>query len=90
MASMPTVAELEERYKDPGDRRSLFDLLNLSMLLGDSIIKKDYQVPPPISSLIELTDYGQQTYDLLRKRGVPYHEARLLCLLEILPCRSAS
>ena len=83
MAESPNVRDLEDRYPDPGTRRTLFDYLNLSMLLGDSIIRKDYQVPPALGSAIQLTDYGQRTYDTLRKRSVPFQEARLLCLLEL-------
>ena len=83
MANPPGVRDLEERYPDPGIREKLFDYLNLSMILADSIIKKDYQVPPILGQLIQLTDYGQRTYQALRKRSVPYLEARLLCLLEV-------
>ena len=81
-ADQPSLGSLEAKYSDPEFKSGLFDLLNISTLLTWSIIKKDYQVPPALNPLIGLTDYGQQIYDQLRKR-VPFHEARLLCLLEM-------
>lgn len=78
----PSLDSLESSYSDPEFKRSLFDLLNISALLIDSTIKKDYQIPPALNGLIALSDYGQQIYDQLRKRA-PYHEARLLCFLEM-------
>ena len=81
-ADQPSLADLEATYSDPNWKSSFFDLINLSTLLSYSLVKKDYQVPPSLHSLIALTDYGQQIYDQLRKRA-PYHEARLLCFLEM-------
>jgi hypothetical protein len=78
----PSLESLEETYSSPDFKHALFDLLNISALLSGSIIKKDYQVPPALHGMIALTDYGQQIYDLLRKRA-PFHEARLLCFLEM-------
>lgn len=77
------MQDLQARFPETNDRRSLFDLLNVSMLLSDSIIKKDYQVPTAAATLIQLTEYGLRIFDALRKRQVPYHDARLICFLEI-------
>lgn len=83
MVQQPTLDELEGIYSDPVFRRGLFDLLNISNLLADSIIGKDYTVPPALHNQISLTEYGQKIYDQLRKRSVPFHEAKLLCFLEM-------
>lgn len=83
VANQASLSKLEDTYPDPSFRRTLFDLLNISMLLTDSIITKDYVVPPALHAMIGLTDYGQRVYDQMRKRGVPFHEARLLCFLEM-------
>lgn len=83
VAQQPTLGQLEEAYPDPSFRRNLFDLLSVSNLLADSIIGKDYVVPPALHNHIGLTDYGNKVYDQLRRRSVPFHEARLLCFLEM-------
>src|ERR1700730_6590036 len=77
-----TIEDLEERYPDPEFRRLLFRLLNIVILLRRTIIEKNYRVPPALHESIVLTEYGQSTYDQLRKRHVPYPEARMICLLE--------
>ena len=77
------VGQLEETYNDPDFRDKLFALLNISNFLADCIISKDYTVPPTLHTKIQLTDYGNKVYEQLRKRNVPYHEAKLLCFLEI-------
>ena len=81
MSDDPTVGELEERYPDPV-RRALFRLLNIVTVLRYSIIEKGYKVPPALHEAAKLTDYGQGVFELLRRRHVPYPEARLVCLLE--------
>lgn len=83
VVQQPSLGQLEDAYPDPDFRRSLFELLNISNLLADSIIAKDYAVPPALHNQIALTEYGQKIYDQLRRRSVPFHEAKLLCFLEM-------
>jgi hypothetical protein len=78
----PTLEELERQYAEPEVRMSIFRLLNIVILLSESIIEKGYRVPPALHDSLKLTETGQQVYELLRKRHVPYPEARLLCFLE--------
>lgn len=82
MADSRTLNELEEQYP-ASSRMRLFNFMNISMMLGDSIITKDYQVPIPLASAIELTTYGKDISDQARRRQVPYNDIRMLCLLEI-------
>jgi hypothetical protein len=78
----PTVAELMDQYGDPDTRKAIFKLINISELLVHCIIRKNYRVPLALYEPIELTTQGQYVQEQLRKRHIPYPEARLICLLE--------
>jgi hypothetical protein len=77
-----TIEELERQYAEPQLRESIFRLLNVASLLNESLIQKSYRVSPQLHEPLQLTDDGKRVYELLRKRHVPYPEARLICLLE--------
>jgi hypothetical protein len=77
-----TIEELEQRYAKPQTRESIFRLLNIVALLNESLIQRNYRVPPALHEPLQLTERGRDVYEQLRKRNVPYPEARLTCLLE--------
>jgi hypothetical protein len=82
LAEKPTVEDLEHQYADQHIRESIVRLWNIVALLQESILQRNYRVPAALHEPLQLTDEGQRIYEQLRRRHVPYPEARLMCLLE--------
>ncbi len=83
MADEFTIEKLEDRYSEPEVKRTIFRFLSIVRILRESIIQKTYRVPPSLHDALQFTSRGQEFYDLLRKRNIPYPEARLICFLEM-------
>lgn len=83
MAEQLTVEQLSEKYSDTTQRRRLLDFMHLKDLLTDCIITKDYLVTDALHGPLDLTEHGKGVSDQARRKGVPFQEARLLCLLEL-------
>lgn len=78
-----TIEDLESRYSSPEARETIARLVGIIHILTESIISKDYRASTAIGEAIKLTDEGSKVYERLRRKNVPFPEARLLCLLEM-------
>ena len=85
MAATPMNAdELAERYPDDDTRGLLFELLDIRHLLAQCLIRRDYRVSAALYEPIAPSPSGMRLIEAMKRRGVPYPEARMLCLLEML------
>jgi hypothetical protein len=75
--------ELSRKYSNDSTRRRLFALMDIRLLLEHCLIKGDYRVTQNLYDPIVPTPAGERFIDGIRKKGLAYPEARMLCLLEL-------
>ncbi|SES27239.1 hypothetical protein [Actinokineospora terrae] len=77
-----SASELAKIHSDPQWRISLIRLINLTALMRESIIGRDYRISDDLNNAIYLTREGDAIKKtLITKHEVPAKEAKLMCFL---------
>lgn len=79
-----SAKQLLTKYHDSDFQKKIFQLNNITDILGKSIIGDSYRVPQDLYQPIVLSEYGNEIYRQMRRKNVGHAEATLLCLLNFL------
>ncbi|MEV0842723.1 hypothetical protein AB0I55_24680 [Actinocatenispora sera] len=83
MVDVLSADQLTAKYPYDEYLNPLLQLMDIRAILSDCIIASDYRVSREMYEKIILTPYGDRVLESLKSK-VPYPEARVLCLLELL------
>lgn len=75
-----TESELQEKYSDLEEQKSILRLYGLSQFMGVSILSGRYKIPASLHDPIALTPYGETICRRLM-RHFKWAEARIACFL---------